>query len=121
MFINPYGRDLTVAIAAAAGRSTSTLNPVKGARVINPDLDYSETAIAYYTGEAIAQTDVGDIYVEGGSLNPSGDYRGFLLEARNAPIKCTFKDVDMNVASLESFNEAITIFEWNIDNTSDSG
>ena len=102
VFINPYGRDLTVAIAAAAGRSTSTLNPVKGARVINPDLDYSETAIAYYTGEAIAQTDVGDIYVEGGSLNPSGDYRGFLLEARNAPIKCTFKDVDMNVASLET-------------------
>lgn len=28
---------------------------------------------------------------------------------------------NMNVASLESFNEAITIFEWNIDNTSDSG
>lgn len=102
VFINPYGRDLTVAIAAAAGRPTSTLNPVKGTRVINPDLDYSQTAIAYYTDEAIAQTDVGDIYVEGGSLNPAGDYRGFLLEARNAPIKCTFKDVDMSVASLDT-------------------
>jgi tetratricopeptide (TPR) repeat protein len=28
---------------------------------------------------------------------------------------------NMNVASLESFNEAVAIFEWNIDNTSGSG
>ena len=32
-----------------------------------------------------------------------------------------FLTKNMNVASLESFNEAIAIFEWNIDNTSDSG
>ncbi len=101
-FINPYGRRLNVAIAVASGLAGSTINPSKGARVINPDLGYGETAIAHYTGETLPRTDIADIYIEGGKFVVEGDYRGFLLESRSNPIKATFRNVSVDVDNIET-------------------
>ncbi len=108
-FINPYGRNLDVGIAVASGLAGSTINPSKGAKVINPDLGFTETAIAHYTGETLPRTDIADIYIEGGQFLPQGDYRGFILESRSNPIKATFKNVSVVVTDSVDTDSAMFI------------
>lgn len=108
-FINPYGKGLTSGISVAGGASGSTINPAKGVRIINADLEYLEAGVNYYEGDSFSLVDTADVYVEGGTFRPKGAFRGFVLEARNSPIKATFKNVSVVVSDSVDTDAAIFI------------
>ncbi len=108
-FINPYGKNLTSGISVAGGASGSTINPAKGVRIINADLEYLEAGVNYYEGDSFSLVDTAEVYVEGGTFRPKGAFRGFVLEARNSPIKATFKNVSVVVSDSVDTDAAIFI------------
>jgi uncharacterized protein YqfB (UPF0267 family) len=99
-FIQPFGRGLQVGIAMAGGQVGATINPASGAEIINADLEYNDTGIAYYEGDPPAGTDPAEIRIEGGIFKPLGNFRGLLLEARNSPIIAEIKNVTVKVRTL---------------------
>lgn len=101
-FINPYGRDLITGVKATGGKTGSTINPMQGLVIQNADLEYSETAIEYYASSPEASADPAEMYIESGIFKPTGSYRGFLIEARNAPISAIFKNVNVRIGGVDT-------------------